>query len=88
MLGQSSCFLHRYFDALFGRIHGFRLVGRRVVAASRAIDRGTITAKSIGQEPGHTADRRDTDAGEGIDSAVGQALLKQLNHLPAIHQGL
>ena len=53
-----------------------------------AIDGCGIAAETISQKTGNPANRGDADAGEIVNSPVGQAFLQELDCLPAIYQRL
>ena len=62
----------------------------RSFAAGRAgpVQRRLVPAESVGKKTCHATDGGHADAGEVVYAAVGQALLQEGNHLPAVDEGL
>jgi hypothetical protein len=53
-----------------------------------AIEGGSIATESVAQESRNTADSCDADTSQVMDASIGQALLEQLDDLPAVDQCL
>ena len=47
-----------------------------------------VAAKAIREEAGDTSDRRDADARQIVNAAIGQPLFEVFDDLPAINEGL
>jgi len=58
------------------------------VGRVNALDSCTIATESIGQATRDAPDSRNTDTGEVVNPAIGQALFKVFHNLPAIHERL